>query len=138
MRPEVALAMLHSGDRWLMQLRDDRPGIVAPGCWGLFGGHLEVGETPGQALRRELQEEIGWAPQGMRLWMRHHNARRLAHVFRVELSVPVEQLRLMEGQEMALISTGELLEGSIWSPGLRQHRPLAAGLEAVMRQLLAP
>ena len=51
---EVALAMLERDGCWLMQLRDDIPGIVAPGCWGLFGGHLDPGETAEQALQREL------------------------------------------------------------------------------------
>ena len=30
--------------------------------WGFFGGTLESGETPYQAIRRELQEEIGMVP----------------------------------------------------------------------------
>jgi len=59
MAVEVALAMLERDGRWLMQLRDEIPNIVAPGCWGLFGGHLDPAETPEQALRRELLEEIG-------------------------------------------------------------------------------
>lgn len=50
--------------------------------------------------------------------MVHHIHRRTAHVFRFELSVPLEQLRLLEGQDMALVSTGELLAGSICSPQL--------------------
>jgi 8-oxo-dGTP diphosphatase len=60
MAVEVALAMLQRDGRWLMQLRDELPSIVAPGCWGLFGGHLDPGETPEQAMRRELLEEISW------------------------------------------------------------------------------
>lgn len=56
MAVEVALAMLQRDGRWLIQLRDEIPTIVAPGCWGLFGGHLDPGETPEQALRRELLE----------------------------------------------------------------------------------
>jgi 8-oxo-dGTP pyrophosphatase MutT (NUDIX family) len=54
-----ALAVLLSNDRYVMQLRDDRPGISDPGVWALFGGRIEPGETPGAALVREIQEELG-------------------------------------------------------------------------------
>lgn len=136
MAVEVALAMLHRDDRWLMQLRDDIPGIIAPGCWGLFGGHLDSGETPEQALRRELLEEISWQPATAELVMVHHLHRRTAHVFRAELAVPLEQLRLREGLDMALVGPADLLAGSIWSRHLGCARPLADGLLEVMQQVL--
>jgi 8-oxo-dGTP pyrophosphatase MutT (NUDIX family) len=134
---EVALAMLQREGRWLMQLRDEIPSIVAPGCWGLFGGHLDPGERPEQAMRRELLEEINWQPPVLELVMVHHIHRRTAHVFHAELSVPLEQLQLLEGQDMALISAEELLAGSIWSTRLGTHRPLADGLLEVMQRVLA-
>ncbi|MDX6263737.1 MAG: 8-oxo-dGTP diphosphatase, partial [Kribbellaceae bacterium] len=31
-----------------------------PGIWDVVGGHLEEGETPEQALAREVEEETGW------------------------------------------------------------------------------
>ncbi|MEX0588886.1 MAG: NUDIX hydrolase [Cyanobium sp.] len=136
MAVEVALAMLQREGRWLMQLRDEIPSIVAPGCWGLFGGHLEPGETPEQALRRELMEEISWQPQAVKLVMVHHIHRRTAHVFRAELSVPLVMLQLLEGQDMALVSAQEILAGSILSKRLGVHRPLADGLSEVMQQVL--
>ncbi len=46
------------GPRYLLQLRDERPDIWYPGCWGCFGGALDAGEDPVTALRRELLEEL--------------------------------------------------------------------------------
>ena len=136
MAVEVALAMLQREGRWLIQLRDESPTIVAPGCWGLFGGHLEAGETPEQALRRELLEEISWQPPDLELVMEHPIHRRTAHVFRGELSVPLEQLQLLEGQDLGLVSPEELLLGSIWSTKLSADRPLAAGLLEVIQHVI--
>jgi 8-oxo-dGTP diphosphatase len=136
MTVEVALAMLRRDGRWLMQLRDDVAGIVAPGCWGLFGGHLDAGESPEQAVRRELLEEIGWQPDALRFWLQHRNERRLAHVFLAELNVPLDRLQLLEGQDMALVSSRELLSGALWSPRLQTFRPLASGLAEVMHTAL--
>lgn len=33
---------------------------LLPGIWDIVGGHLEEGETPEQALAREVEEETGW------------------------------------------------------------------------------
>jgi len=132
----VALAVLEWQEHWLIQLRDDRQTIVAPGRWGLFGGHMEPGETAEQALRRELLEEIGYSPTQVRPWFRSVTGGRVRHVFRVELGVDPQQLLLREGQDMTLASLAELSLGRVWSPRLSQHRPLAPSLqEALGRQL---
>jgi mutator protein MutT len=33
---------------------------LLPGIWDIVGGHLESGESPEQALAREVEEETGW------------------------------------------------------------------------------
>ena len=52
-------AVIYSDDRLLLQLRDEKQDIFYPGVWGLFGGGVDDGEKPIDALKRELLEEIG-------------------------------------------------------------------------------
>jgi 8-oxo-dGTP diphosphatase len=132
---EVALAMLERDGRWLVQLRDDIPGIVAPGCWGLFGGHLDPGESPDQALRRELQEEINWCAGELPFWFSHSTPQRTAHFFRCSLPLPLDDLQLLEGQDMVLAGLEELVTGQVWSPRLQQARPLAHSLQLALETL---
>lgn len=59
-RPVSVKAVIHDGrGRILLQKRDDDAAIIEPGRWGLFGGLVEAGETPENALTRELHEELG-------------------------------------------------------------------------------
>jgi 8-oxo-dGTP pyrophosphatase MutT (NUDIX family) len=54
----AAALMVTPDARYLMQLRDDKPTILLPDHWALFGGTIDPGETAEAALRRELIEEL--------------------------------------------------------------------------------
>jgi 8-oxo-dGTP pyrophosphatase MutT (NUDIX family) len=59
-----AAALLVDPDgRYLMQLRDDKPDILLPAHWGLFGGTIDPGEEPDAAVVRELGEELELRPR---------------------------------------------------------------------------
>ena len=131
----VALAMVEKEGKWLLQLRDDLDWIVAPGCWGLFGGHIESGETPEEALRRELLEEISWQAGSVHHWFTHGTPERVLHFFLTSLNDPLESLQLREGQDVALADLADLRQGSLWSPAVRQFRPLAPSLQLAVDQL---
>lgn len=135
MTVEVALALLEREGSWLVQLRDDIDGIVAPGCWGLFGGHLDPGEQAAEALRRELQEEIGWPAPTLPFWFSHSNRQRIAHFFRAPLPLPLSALQLLEGQDMALATLEAMASGRLWSERLQQFRPLAPSLQQAVAVL---
>jgi len=54
----AAVVLTIEDGRYVMQLRDDKPGIFYPGHFGLFGGAIEGDETFEQAAVRELEEEL--------------------------------------------------------------------------------
>lgn len=59
MLPVVAAALVDSDRRVLLQQRP--PGKSLAGLWEFPGGKIEPGETPEEALIRELEEELGIA-----------------------------------------------------------------------------
>jgi 8-oxo-dGTP diphosphatase len=59
-RTTVGIILVNAADQVLMQLRDDIPTIVDPGCWVVPGGVIDPGETPEDGARRELLEETGY------------------------------------------------------------------------------
>lgn len=121
---EVAIAILHTADRFLMQLRDNIPGIIYPGCWGFFGGHLDPGETPEVAVKRELQEEIGYLPPIISEFRCYSDDKVIRHVFQAPLTVELEQLVLGEGWDLGLLTPQEISKGESYSAVAGQVRPL--------------
>ena len=112
---QVSLAILNREDRFLMQLRDDIPGIVYPGVWGLFGGHIEPEETPEIAVKREIIEEIGYEISEVSAFGLYTAQNVIRHVFYAPLNVDISQLVLNEGWDMGLLTPEQIRQGQAYS-----------------------
>ena len=103
-------AVIYSKDKILLQLRDQKPNIFYPGVWGLFGGGMDDGEKPIDALKRELLEEIGLEIKDAKLlfsW-NHDKYNSILHFFLVPLTIELDKLCLNEGQGMDLFSIEQI------------------------------
>lgn len=68
-RIQSSHAILQFKDRYILQLRDDKPEIAEQGKWSLFGGIKRDNETPLEAIEREVKEELSIEPNKYRyLW----------------------------------------------------------------------
>ena len=117
---DAAAAIIRLDDgRYLMQLRDRRPDIWYPGCWGCFGGSTDPGEDALQALRRELFEELELRVGTPRLVSRldfDFSAMGYGKGYRVYylVEIPAAQvtrLVLHEGERMEALTYEQLIGG---------------------------
>ena len=78
----VAIGVLKNSGKYFIQKRSSR-GLLAD-LWEFPGGKIEKGESPGEALRRELKEELGVEIKSSRHFV---NLNHFYTHFRVSLSV---------------------------------------------------
>lgn len=56
---QVAVAVIEDGGGRLLFLLRSPKLLAGPGKWGFCGGGLEPGESPREAMEREIREELG-------------------------------------------------------------------------------
>src|SRR5688572_25305343 len=98
--------------RLIIYLRDDKPGIPFPNHWDLIGGHVEEGETPEQALVREVREEIGLELRHWQFFRRYECLNGDAYpntkfIFYASIDCLAGDLTLCEGQRLIAIEPEE-------------------------------
>ena len=108
----VLVPFLKEEDLILVQ---DRRGHRPP-PWGFFGGGIEAGETPLQAVIREADEELGLTLAPIDLEFQETLTGQLCdlsfqlHVFLWPFDGNLEALTVNEGAGMALVSPDEMLK----------------------------
>jgi mutator protein MutT len=109
----VATALLFDRNgQLLIYLRDDKPTIPFPNHWDLFGGHVEPGELPEEALIREIREELAIELSEYRHiadfeCIEGDVAPNTKHVFVARTPRAAAELVLQEGQRLEAIDLKE-------------------------------
>ncbi|RMF28412.1 MAG: NUDIX domain-containing protein [Cyanobacteria bacterium J083] len=132
----VALAIIYQQGKFLMQLRDDIPSILYPGHWALFGGHIEEGESPEIAMRRELKEEIAYEIITLEKFHSYQEANLVRHIYHLPLETSIHNLNLQEGQDLDLITIADIQAGQAYAKKLREFRPIGKPHQQVLLDFL--
>jgi 8-oxo-dGTP diphosphatase len=106
------LFLFDRNNRLIIYLRDDKPDIPFPNHWDFIGGHLEDGETPEQALVREVREEIGVELTEWRFFRRYECVTgdvypNTKFIFYASIDDHAAGLPLFEGQRLTSIGHDE-------------------------------
>ncbi len=96
----AGIILLNSRNELLLILRDDNPAIPYPSMWDLPGGHVEEGESPEDAIRREMREELELELGEIGLFREYHTPAFDEYVYVKRIDLDPARLPLHEGQRI--------------------------------------
>ena len=105
---ESSHAVLLLDGQYILQLRDNKPDIAAPGQWTLFGDMLANDEAPLKTIQREIFEELSIQPEEFQyLWFIDYIAEFeqewiRSWFFSADVKAVWPHYRLMEGQDVGI------------------------------------
>lgn len=89
--------------------------------YGFFGGRIREGETPEQAMERELFEEIGFVPKELNYWLKDSYVVEEegeykgwlinCHVFLSPITPNLENSKISEGKGIVKMSLEKVIRG---------------------------
>jgi 8-oxo-dGTP diphosphatase len=98
---------------FLLYLRDGKPGIPFPYHWDLIGGHVEEGETPEEALIREVKEEIDFDLKDYSFFKEYLCLEgdaypNIKYIYSGRIVLPIEEIPLLEGERLQFFTKEEI------------------------------
>ncbi len=104
-RSQCSLILENKKGEILLQLRDNKSTIPYPDCWATFGGQIEKGETPEEAVIRETEEEINYDLKNPEYFGNFPFENYNIHVFvKKEPYLKIKGLNVNEGQRAGFFS----------------------------------
>ena len=113
MKKIAAIILENDKGEILLYLRDNKPGIPFPMHWDLFGGHLEEGETPEEALVREVKEELNFDLRDYEFFKKYECYEgdaypNIKYIYHGKFNLPLEEITLLEGEYPRYFSREEI------------------------------
>lgn len=120
----VVVVLPYIDNKVLLQLRDIKEGIAFPGHWGFFGGAIDDSESPEDAAKRELIEEIGYEPANLYKFsfdIIPDLGDLPSYAFCCPLTIPAGKIKLMEGLDLALFSIEDIMRNELYSCRMKRY-----------------
>jgi 8-oxo-dGTP diphosphatase len=126
----AAAILQNSQGQVLLQQRDDKPNLPFAGYWTLPGGKVENNETPEEAIKRELMEELE-LEFPVRLWKVYerpgpYSITIVQYVYTGKTDQPISSLAINEGQDL-----------QYFAPAKIDKMPIAYGFDSLLVEYFA-
>jgi 8-oxo-dGTP pyrophosphatase MutT (NUDIX family) len=105
----VSLFILYTSTRHILLQHRSHDAFRLPNCWAFFGGGIEQGESPTDALEREVREELSYQIQNSHFLMTQkvRDGKDLSTKYVFVERYQDQLLQLGEGQAMEWFSPDE-------------------------------
>jgi 8-oxo-dGTP diphosphatase len=113
MKKIAAIILVNDNGEFLLALRDNKPGIPFPDHWDLIGGHVEEGETPEEALVREVKEELDIDLKEYSFFRMYECLtgdayENIKYIYTGKINIPIEEVTLLEGERPQYFTREEI------------------------------
>jgi 8-oxo-dGTP diphosphatase len=113
MKKIAAIILENDRGEFLLALRDNKSWIPFPNHWDLIGGHVEEGETPEEALVREVKEELDIDIKEYAFFKKiecltgdaYEN---IKYIYTGKINLPLDEITLLEGERAQYFTREEI------------------------------
>lgn len=120
----TSIIFLNSENKVLLFLRDDNKDIPFPNCWDILGGRVEEGETPEEAIKREMLEELELELHNPILFGIFDMDDRIENTFWQRADFDISQMPLHEGKCLQWFAQEEI--------NLMPNEKIAFGFKSIL------
>jgi 8-oxo-dGTP pyrophosphatase MutT (NUDIX family) len=109
-KDKVGLILIDQNNNIVLQLRDNISTIRYPNCIATFGGAIEEGETPEQAIVREIKEELEYDLSNFKFFGNFpFDGYNIFIFLKEDKLLDARKLNIQEGQKIILINKNKPL-----------------------------